>query len=66
MTGGSVARPRLAEDVMNSYPTGIRRLSVVPRGARDNQDYSRSYYNYRERQNYENRSYGRGIFTSGW
>jgi hypothetical protein len=37
-----------------------------PRGARDNQDYSRSYYNYRERPNYENRSYGRGIFTSGW
>jgi hypothetical protein len=40
--------------------------SRQPRGARDNQDYSRSYDNYRERPNYENRSYGRGIFTSGW
>ena len=39
--------------------------SRQPRGARDNQDY-RSYYNYRERPNNENRSYGRGIFTSGW
>ncbi len=39
------------------------------RAARDSQDSSRSFYNnytYRERPNYENRSYGRGLFTSGW
>ena len=43
-----------------------------PRSARDSQESSRSFYNnynnynYRERPNYENRSYGRGLFTSGW
>ncbi|MGB6351710.1 MAG: L,D-transpeptidase [Pseudolabrys sp.] len=41
--------------------------SRPPRGVPYNQDSSRSFYNNtRERPYYENRSFGRGIFSSGW
>ena len=51
------------DDTRDPQPSTTSR---PPRSARDNQDYSRSYYYYRERPNYGNRFYGRGLFTSGW